>query len=296
MEVSKARDNSQGAEGSGKLFTGVLNMAVTAVNPTKSEMEAMGMKPKDEPDYFLKDKDDKSKIIGYRLAFFLEGVVAGEKARTILNIYLRKQFVESKKEGMPVRHQFIDKFGKTCFEEKADVDMKAPKSNWVDADSLKLAVSGEPELVEFIRCYLGHLQQDVCRFTPESLRDIFAGKAKVIRDVIEGAKKDADNMVRVMLGVRDAGDGKFYQTVYGRKFERPYAKNSLYIHKSLAYSKGEKDVDFGVNLSVYNEADFKIKEYNPSSAPATAPHPSMVSDVPGSSDIIPALSADDLPF
>lgn len=295
MEVSEARDNTQGAEGSGKLFTGVLNMAISAINPSKAEMEEMGMNPKEEPDYFLKDKDDKTKVDGVRIAFFLEGVFAGEKIKTVLNIYLRKTFIESKKEGDESRHMYIDKFGKTCFEKKSDVDMKNVSASWVDVPSLKLAVGGESELIDFIRCFLGHQQTDVCKFTGESLREIFAGNITTIKNVIKSASAVADNMVRVLLGVRDAGDGKFYQTVYSRKFERPYSRTSKYIHKPLAYSKGENNVDYCVDLINFNEEDFNFKEYV-ATIPSGTSAAASVTSMPSNPIVVGLPSDDDLPF
>lgn len=295
MEVSEARDNTQGAEGSGKLFTGVLNMAIKAINPSKAEMEEMGMNPKEEPDYLLKDKDDKTKIDGVRVVFFLEGVFAGEKIKTVLNIYLRKSFIESKKEGDESRYMYIDKFGKTCFEKKSDVDMKIISASWVDPSSLKLAVNGENELIDFIRCFLGHQQTDVCKFTGESLREIFAGNITTIKNVIKSASAVADNMVRVLLGVRDAGDGKFYQTVYSRKFERPYSRTSKYIHKTLAYSKGENNVDYCVDLINFNEEDFNFKEYV-ATIPSGTSAAASVTSMPSNPIVVGLPSDDDLPF
>ncbi len=51
-----------------KLYTGLANMKVVAINPTKAEMEAMGMKPQNDPIYLTQDQEGVKKL---RLDFYL---------------------------------------------------------------------------------------------------------------------------------------------------------------------------------------------------------------------------------
>ena len=87
MQVSAARKSTEGGEGSLKKFTGVASLYVKSFNPSKAELEAMGMKAEQEPVYLL--KDENGKVTGVRFAFLLEGKHGDDLIRSTVNLFIR---------------------------------------------------------------------------------------------------------------------------------------------------------------------------------------------------------------
>jgi hypothetical protein len=248
-------DNAPGSEGSRKYLIGSTNMYLKAFNPDMAGLKALGIKANEEPSYFLMDREDKTKVTGVRLAFFLENTIGGEAVKTVLNLYLRKSYIESEKDGVK-RSQFIDQYGKTAFESQDAVDTNTVEASWVDGATLKRACSGQAELIAFVIAYAGIKNGSPCNIDGGQLAQVFSGNYAPIRSVMDLAMA-RENCVRLLLGVKVDKD-KVYSFVYDRKFDFPYSNTSKYLHKDLFRNATRlpKGVKFPGIKEEFNEAEF----------------------------------------
>ncbi|UJP64051.1 hypothetical protein [Mongoliitalea daihaiensis] len=302
MQVSAARKSTEGGEGSLKKFTGVASLYVKSFNPSKAELEAMGMKADQEPVYLL--KDENGKVTGVRFAFLLEGKNGDDLIRSTVNLFIRRELMESKKEGQESKFNYIDKFGKTSFEFPSAVASGNLSANWLERDGLRKACKGEGEVIDFVRCYLNHGAKDECYFTKDDFDKMFAGNFTDFRKNVIKPGQEFDNRVKVLLCIRQK-DGKEYQDVYNRKFERAWAMDFGYLHKSLLRNK-QNDFFYGPIGETYAVSDFELREYTgqqnaAASAYAGAGHAAMAENplAAAAVDIFGgggAAADDDLPF
>jgi hypothetical protein len=262
--------NSTESSGSGKLYTGIAEIKVTSINPTKIEMEAMGMKPDKDPKYtglgkdknktriavFVEGEDNDGKPIKIPMAFFLED-------RTIDKIWLDKNgnfnSDQSKLQGTP-RNPYV----------------------------------GEIELLQFIQAWCNVKKGE--ELALDSIEQIIKGNVKELRQILQAAK---NNTFKVLLGVREY-DGKQYQDVYMRKFERSFSSDFSWMHKSLKDNEQYLRADYGpIDMVLYDPVQFVLREWKQDSAglaeqASTASSANGVSASETSSE--PEASDDEAPF
>lgn len=267
--------NPTGAEK--KLFTGVATCNVIAVNPSKAELELLGIKTEKEQVYLSVDKEDKvTKQL--RVSFLCEFKVGTVTHRTGLSIFLK----DKQRTDM-----FINKtgnFGK-------DVDKVGGETH--------NPYEGEIELVNFVATLCNSKKGD--DISLETIAGMLLnGNVKELKDIVKNAKA---NTVKLLLGV--SADGK-YQHVYTRKIERGYSTDFSYLHKDLVKNQQWVKDDFGpIDLVVYNPANFRLREWTGEAAmqseqthntnsngQAKAQDTQETPDAPDAPD----ASTDDLPF
>lgn len=190
-----------------KLYTGLANVKVVAINPNKAQLEAMGYRPKEEPVYITVEEGVKK----LRLDFFL--TLGDPQLRTKLAFFLENR-PRTNQDG--TKAEWINNFGRTAW----GTPTEAPTTlKWFDAATARPSKVGEADLHNFLINWLNINPKDEAKL--DRFDALFNGDYSELRGLLAGAK---DNEVRVLLGVRD---GK-YQAVYGRYFDRATNKRTTF--------------------------------------------------------------------
>lgn len=214
-----------------KLYTGLTNVLVKAVNPSMEELVAMGYNPQQEPSYLSKNDKGNDKL---RLDFYVENTETKFKSK--ISFWLENESRLSQK-GMT---QYIDDFNKAGW---GDSDKNGLPS-FVDAATAREAFVGEEDLMNFIYNWFNCGEGDVCKL--ETINAIVTKQdIKELRQMIKDA---ATHGVRVLVGVTK--DNK-YQTIYTKHFGRPYQKSTTYFTKALEGKYGEFKANYSLDWKEY---------------------------------------------
>lgn len=196
-----------------KLYTGLKNMKVVAINPSKSEMEDMGFRPKQDPVYITNGDTPEHKKL--RLDFFLEGSVEGSERPITTKIAF---FLENKhrtnKDGN--KGEWINDVARSAWgsSETAPADY-----SWFDVTTARKCKIGESDLHIFLVNWLNIKPGDEAKL--DNFDALFTGNYSELRQMLAASP---NNEVRVLLTVRD---GK-YQSAYNRYFDRASNKRTTY--------------------------------------------------------------------
>lgn len=197
-----------------KLYTGLANVNVVGINPTKEQAEKFGYKMKDEPVYMGKDKNE----VDYtRIDFFLKHKQIG--LITKYSVFLRKEGRESSKT--PGNKQFVNDYGQFAWGTTPEEILE--KYDWIKPDGLKLATAGEEDLINFMKKWL-----DVTdgKITIDHMDKLLKGDVSELQGYM---KQFPDNQVKVLLMVKD----QQYQEVYSAHFGRPYDDSTRFWKEAL---------------------------------------------------------------
>lgn len=229
----------------GKLYTGLANMKVVAINPNKAQMEAMGLKPQAEPVYATIEEGVKKLRLDFylahpeqpirsKIAFFLE-----DKQRT-------------DKTGM--KGEWINNFGRTAW---GTTDSAPADKKWFDAKTARRCKVGEADLHNFLINLLNISPNDEAKL--DNFDALFVGNYTELRGVLSNFK---DNVIRVLLTVRD---GK-YQSVYNKYFDRATNKRTNYWE---AHIKAQSEAGYPPKEDYQNS--FTFQEWKEPAVKADAP-------------------------
>lgn len=300
-------------EGGRKIYVGVHNMHVKAVNPNLAQLQALGFKSETkEPDYFIPEDKEKKQAAGYILRFILENKFREDTIKTSISFFLRKEYMESTKNGVK-KFNYIDQFGNTTFLTESDHETKNVSQDWIHKDSLKKVVRGEIELIDFLRNLFNPDRSEPTYFENGDIKKLFAGDVSGVRKLVSDASAKG-NAVRVLFLPKER-DGKLVQSIFNRKFDRAWSSSSKYIHKAFNEQRSYLNGVY-TNLigETYSERDFIMREVDPltlppltgagygASAPAYAGSaPAAGASTHQSMNAAPSMDAllgadDDLPF
>ena len=204
------KDEAPAESGDRALLTGIANLSVVALNPTKAEQEAMGRKPKEEPVYFQMNKTGTHEQV--QLDIYLSGSVTPDGESQPVEVLVKHTiWVENSTE----RNVYIDQFGKFG-KDAAKLDASA-----------RLSYSGEVDLVQFLKalCNLG--QKDAAGLD-NARKMVEKGDLSEIKAIFNDAHKRG-RKVRVLLGVRE----QKYQDLFGKQFEYEGQGGTAYLHKQF---------------------------------------------------------------
>ena len=222
------------------LVTGLANLSVVGLNPTKEQLEKLGYKPKEEPVYM--GSNAKSGQAQMRVDIHLEGEV------NVYNVYGEDAPVKvSTKaafwiENSTSRGIYIDKFGKF-----------GKDASKLDA-SARPAYNGELDLIGFLKA-ICNVRQDQ-EISLDNVGGLAAtGDIKELQGVLRAVAK-AGNQVQVLLGVRE---GK-YQDVFTRQFDYASRGSSAYLHKQLV-SQADYDRSNSKTSSYYGPINTLTDQY-----------------------------------
>jgi len=194
-----------------KLFTGLKGMKVVAINPSKTELEGFGYKPKNDPVYASLDGEVKK----LRLDFLLqgEGLKEGEKIMTKIAFFLENH---SRINQAGTKGEWINNFGRTAW---GSVDAAPTELNWFDAETARPCKVGEGDLHLFLINWLNISPNDEAKL--DNFEGLFDGDYAEVLGLLNA---NINNEIKVLLTVKE---GK-YQSVYNRYFDRASNKRTTY--------------------------------------------------------------------
>jgi hypothetical protein len=219
-----------------KLYTGLTTMKVTAINPTKEEMEAMGRKPQNDPVYITVDQEGVKKL---RLDFYLSHKTMN--IRTKVSFFLEDRY-RTDKEGK--KAEWINDFGRSAW---GTTEAPPSELKWFDASTARKARIGESDLHSFLINWLNIAPTDEAKL--DKFDALFLGNYSELKSLLASYP---ENEVRVLLTVKE---GK-YQSVYNRYFDRATNKKILYWE---SYIKNQTEAGYPPKEDFQN--DFALKQW-----------------------------------
>lgn len=230
----------ESVEGSFKMYKGMAAFNIVAVNPTKAELEALtGRELENEPEYVGKTDEGKEQV---RVVFYGKTAPEAKLNNGIemlipISFMLTKDYRVGQTSG---KYQIIDKFGRTAWATKEEVQSKAiPQYTSGPANisaDYRLAWQGEEFLTDFLIQWLNipgpAVYKDKVWVMKENTDDsevsldmaaLFKGDVKELKELVTLA---AAYIVKGAVGIRtvDNENGtRQYQAVFTRKF----AKNAV---------------------------------------------------------------------
>ena len=230
----------ESVEGSFKMYKGMAAFNIVAVNPTKAELEALtGRELENEPEYVGKTDEGKEQV---RVVFYGKTAPDAKLNNGIemlipISFMLTKDYRVGQTSG---KYQIIDKFGRTAWATKEEVQSKAiPQYTSGPANisaDYRLAWQGEEFLIDFLIQWLNipgpAVYKDKVWVMKENTDDsevsldmaaLFKGDVKELKELVTLA---AAYIVKGAVGIRtvDNENGtRQYQAVFTRKF----AKNAV---------------------------------------------------------------------
>ena len=230
----------ESVEGSFKMYKGMAAFNIVAVNPTKAELEALtGRELENEPEYVGKTDEGKEQV---RVVFYGKTAPDAKLNNGIemlipISFMLTKDYRVGQTSG---KYQIIDKFGRTAWATKEEVQSKAiPQYTSGPANisaDYRLAWQGEEFLTDFLIQWLNipgpAVYKDKVWVMKENTDDsevsldmaaLFKGDVKELKELVTLA---AAYIVKGAVGIRtvDNENGtRQYQAVFTRKF----AKNAV---------------------------------------------------------------------
>lgn len=227
LSIGKTAESKEAAEF--KRYIGVGASKILAVNPKKQQLdELLGYESQSEPEYYGTDGDSKFA----RITFI---VATDPDQNNGIDIKNRLTFTLHNKPAYnrdETKVQVIDAYGNSTWalKEDAEAGKKLLSSNGNPlkiADKYRIACSGEPELVNFLKVYLWvdnafnytngvwTLKQDAdnYKFALDDIKKYFTGDVSEIKDAIA---LQPNNKVKLLYGVRTSDEGRQYQTIATR--------------------------------------------------------------------------------
>ncbi len=194
----------------GKLFTGLRNMKVVAINPTKAQLEDMGYRPQADPVYLSTDEGIKK----VRLDFYLQGASDDETPiRTKIAFFLEDKH---RVNQAGTRAEWINDYGRTAW---GTPEAPPDGLQWFDTKTARPCKGGEGDLHTFLINWLNISLNDEAKL--DNFNKLFEGNYSELMSLLGSYP---DNEIRVLLTVRD----KKYQSVYNRYFDRATNKRTNY--------------------------------------------------------------------
>jgi hypothetical protein len=231
-----------------KLYTGIHNMKVVTINPTKEKLEEMGYKPQNDPTYLTSEGDVKK----LRLDFHLAGQSPqGDKIMTKVAFFLENQF-RVNKDG--TKSEWINDFGRTAWSAEGTPEDAPDGLTWFKHETARRSHVGEADLHLFLVNWLNIGPDDEAKM--DNFLAIFEEDYSELHGLLAG---NIDNEVRVLLTVRDSK----YQSVYNKYFDRASNKRTNYWDSHV---KNQTSNGYAIKEDYQNS--FALQEW---AEPATKP-------------------------
>lgn len=213
-----------------KLYTGLTNVKVIALNPNKEGLIKLGFSPKDEPVYITENDNSKEKV---RLDFYV--VSENNLVKTKISFWLEN---DERKNRDGNKKQFTNNLGQFAWSAGLE-DNPSTIYEWFDSTGERPAFIGEETLNNFLRNWANVANDGECYF--ETMSKMVKGDIQELKNY---AKALQGNFVRVLLGVTE-NSGKEYQAVYTKFFDRSYNTSTSAWKRSLESGHGDfKNAEF----------------------------------------------------
>jgi hypothetical protein len=204
-----------------KIFSGLTNVTVVAVNPTMLELHALDINVKQEPNYTIEFSGEAYN----KIVFWLANKDSNFKLEILMQV--------SPKTSQTGKFQWMNNIGQSTWSEEA------PTYDWWKPEGQRKAYTGEETLINFVKAWANVASGDEVYF--ETMKDIASGKLTELKALI---KTLSNNEVRVLVGVKDDK----YQQVYTKYFGRVKPQRDDLFIKALNDDYGSFNADFNADL------------------------------------------------
>ena len=227
LAIGKTKESTESVEF--KKYVGVGSSFVVAVNPTKKELEDLyGREMPNDPEYVV-DTDNGKEA---RITFVVKTDPDTNNGIEMINRVMFTLHNTPAYNRDKSKVQVIDQFGNTTWanteDAKAGKKLLSANGNPLKIDDkYRIAAQGEPELVNFLKIYLGvedafkyvngswvkKEDEENYVFGLEKVKDYFKGDFTEIKEALA---LQPNNKVKLLYGVRTTDEGKQYQAVATR--------------------------------------------------------------------------------
>jgi hypothetical protein len=272
MAIAKGNETK---EVSFKRYTGIGNVNVLAINPTKAELAKLGREVEEEPVY-VTEKDGVKSI---RLSLYVKPIEIDEILT--MSFFIRNQRFASKDKGT---FQVIDSYARTAWVndeqlKNHDIPVYSNGNAASIANNYRPAFSGEDNFTQFVKTYLGipNLTAYVngqwvpnpkatpadCEVRFDHIDRWFNNDTKEAKDAFA---YQPNNTIQVLFGVRTDDQNREYQTFFIDKFFRGI-KTTDGKYQSEAFAKEVEKINSNpATNGRYANTEFyygPLKEYSP---------------------------------
>lgn len=219
-----------------KIFTGLSDFKIIALNPTLEEAKGINVTFKEEPVYTSVNEENGAKKI--RLDFWAESSDLENPVKIVF-------FIEdTDKVSSGGKVLAINDYGQSTYVETVD---KALEYTWFKPDGVKVSKVGEADLIDFLKAWLSIGRDSKAKI--ESISKLVNGDLSEITPLIG---KYADRKVQALLIAKES-KGEWYQNVYTKFFSRGGNKTKTYWQKHLDNSQA----------TLFYQDSLALKEFNP---------------------------------
>ena len=219
----KSNDSNVEVSGGGvKLYSGLGNFKVIAVNPTMAELHDLGIMVKQDPNYFV----DLNGTEYFKLTFWIKNADLTTRFDILMN--------GSERVSQTGKNQWINSIGQSTWSDGE------PEYDWFKKEGLRKALTGEETLINFVKQWANVANGDEAYF--DSIAKIVKGDVTEVKALV---KLLENNEVRLLIGVKD---GK-YQTVYTKVFGRVKPQRDDLFIKNLNDDYGTFNAEFDTTLT-----------------------------------------------
>ena len=222
MAIKSNDSNVEVAGGGVKLYSGLGNFKVIAVNPTMAELHEMGIMVKQDPNYFVELNGTEY----FKLTFWIKNADLTTRFDILMN--------GSERVSQTGKNQWINAIGQSTWSDGE------PEYDWFKKEGLRKALTGEETLINFVKQWANVANGDEAYF--DSIAKIVKGDVTEVKALV---KLLENNEVRLLIGVKD---GK-YQAVYTKVFGRVKPQRDDIFVKNLNDDYGTFNAEFDTTLS-----------------------------------------------
>ena len=217
----KSNASTEEVVGGLKIYSGLTNVKVIAVNPTMVELHALDINVKQEPNYNVTiGEEEYNKIV-----FWLNNTDGNFKLEILMQTKPRV--------SQTGKYQWMNGIGQATWSEEE------PTYEWWKTEGQRKAYAGEETLINFVKAWANVASGDEVSF--DTIDNIVLGDLAEVKALVTALK---NNQVRVLIGVKDDK----YQQVYTKYFGRVKPeRNDLFV-KALNDDYGSFNADFNADL------------------------------------------------
>lgn len=260
-----------------KIYTGLENFKVIALNPSHAKLKEMFGENAKEPVYCSKSevKDNDGNTIGevdqIKLDFYLDNMDEENPIKTKMTLYVNRQEFKSSQKGTI---EVINLYGRTAWLTEEQIAQGLPEYQLAkkaggtfpfDGEGMRKSFRGEAIVISTLRTLMGlkapkdgeDKSNSASQFSVQDWDGFFKGNFTLIQKLVESAP----NKIGLLLGAKTVEEN-VYQDVYSRAVLPAYIKNT----RKLDYFRGQ--VENAKANGAYGSTDFgdpsyKLVEYNP---------------------------------
>lgn len=248
MEVIGANDSNVQVRTESKIYTGLNNFLIVALNPSlKTVQEKINPNATEKSVIYTGVNNDGHNWI--RLDFYLNSKDGKIKYKKI-SFFLSN--VEQKSKGG--KPKWIDKLGNTTYKDTLE-EAQSEALDWMDGESFRACYNGEEDLTSFFRAWLNFdIKAEGAAISIGDVSKIVKGDAKGLKSFKDLIKSREKNEIKLLALARNV-NGKIYQDFYMGFFGVPYLKKSEPWIKAIENEyrglKSEQLLEDGLNFVEY---------------------------------------------